>query len=419
MSKIIKILFCASLLITCCCKRDPREETSLTTESNSKENIPKQTPIKIIVTDFKPTYKIYVENSGSMNGYVEGVTEFEQSVYNYLTDIKISGLTDSLKMFYINSEIIALDSDIKDFIDKLEPSTFKAKGGSMGTSDISNILKSVLNETKEKEVSILVTDGIFSPGKNIDADQYLVNQKIGIKSSIADYLKEYPTTAIIVYQSSSSFEGTYYNREDKPQKINKQRPFYIWIIGNSKNINSLIDKVPAQKFQGNGIQNIFTIVKGNKTVNYAIKNRSGNFKLDKKNSKNSLIGLSKNNRDNLYQFSVDVDFSNLLLDDKYLTNSKNYELYNKSINLSIQKASNNSFGYTHTLKFTSDRVISKGTLNVKLKMQIPDWVEEVNDDDGITEVNEKTYGIKYQIEGVYEAFTFNNDFYTKITINIK
>lgn len=418
MNITIKIFFCASLLITCCCKRDPKDRASKT-ESETIIIEPKSDTINEIAIETKPAYKIYVENSGSMNGYVEGVTEFEQSVYNYLTDIKISGLTDSLKMFYINSQIITWDSDIKDFIDKLEPSTFKAKGGSLGTSDISNILKSVLNETKEKEVSILVTDGIFSPGKNIDADQYLVNQKIGIKSSVADYLKKYPNTAVVVYQSSSQFEGLYYNREDTPQKINKQRPFYIWIIGNSENINSLIDKVPTQKFQGNGIQNIFTIIEGNKIVDYAIKNRSGKFKLDMKKPKNSLIGLSKDNRDNLFQFSVDVDFSNLLLDDKYLTNSKNYELDNKSIDLSIQKNLKNSFGYTHTLKFSSDKVISKGTLNVKLKMQIPDWVNLVNDDAGIREVNDKTYGIKYQIEGVYEAFTFDNDFYTKITINIK
>ena len=31
---------------------------------------------------------VYIENSGSMDGYVKGVTEFEQAVYNYLTDIK-------------------------------------------------------------------------------------------------------------------------------------------------------------------------------------------------------------------------------------------------------------------------------------------------------------------------------------------
>lgn len=108
---------------------------------------------------------VYIENSGSMDGYVKGATEFEQAVYNYLTDIKISRITDSLNLFYINSEIIPQGSDIKDFIEKLEPATFKKKGGNTGTTDISNLLKTVLNETKSDDVAILVTDGIFSPGR--------------------------------------------------------------------------------------------------------------------------------------------------------------------------------------------------------------------------------------------------------------
>lgn len=37
-------------------------------------------------------YNIYVENSGSMDGYVKGKTEFEQAVYSYLSDIKISDI---------------------------------------------------------------------------------------------------------------------------------------------------------------------------------------------------------------------------------------------------------------------------------------------------------------------------------------
>ena len=37
----------------------------------------------------KCVYNIYIENSGSMDGYVKGKTEFEQAVYSYLSDIKI------------------------------------------------------------------------------------------------------------------------------------------------------------------------------------------------------------------------------------------------------------------------------------------------------------------------------------------
>ncbi|MDR1023227.1 MAG: hypothetical protein LBL94_08165 [Prevotellaceae bacterium] len=56
----------------------------------------------------KPTVNVYMENSGSMDGYVKGVTMFEQAVYSYLSDIKISDFTNTLNLFYINSKIIPL-----------------------------------------------------------------------------------------------------------------------------------------------------------------------------------------------------------------------------------------------------------------------------------------------------------------------
>ena len=42
----------------------------------------------------------------------------------------------------------------------------------------------------------------------------------------------------------------------------------------------------------------------------------------------------------------------------------------------------------------------------------------MNDDNGSTAVPGKTYGIKYQLGGIYEAFTFENNYYTEIKINI-
>lgn len=78
-------------------------------------------------TATKCVYNIYVENSGSMDGYVKGTTEFEQSVYSYLSDIKISDICSEMNLYYINSKMYKQPSDVKDFIEKLEPNTFRAR----------------------------------------------------------------------------------------------------------------------------------------------------------------------------------------------------------------------------------------------------------------------------------------------------
>ena len=40
--------------------------------------------------DFNPVVNVYIENSGSMDGYVKGQTDFEQIVYNYLVNLKLA-----------------------------------------------------------------------------------------------------------------------------------------------------------------------------------------------------------------------------------------------------------------------------------------------------------------------------------------
>lgn len=377
----------------------------------------------------KPNINVYVENSGSMDGYVLGVTEFEQAVYNYLTDIKISEVTDSLNLFYINSKVIPQGSDIEDFIQKLEPSTFKTKGGYRGASDISNVLDTIFKEKQENEIAILVTDGIFSPGSGADATEYLGNQQIGIKSTMAEYLKKQPSTAVIIYQLSSKFTSKkgktpdkdvcYYNKEDEKFFITEQRPFYIWVIGDFENLSNLSRQIPETKFKGSGVQNTFSITMGNKETNYAVKMGSGKFDLDKKSPKNTIKNLKKDTRgkQNSARFSVNADLSGFLLDESYLRDTSNYDLSSKDFDLAISDAASNPFGYTHQLNFSSENV-HKGTISIKLKNQIPQWVEEVNDDDGSIPVEGKTYGLKYQIHGIYEAYTFDKDFYTELKINI-
>ena len=371
-------------------------------------------------SESKPTVNVYIENSGSMDGYVGiGKTDFKSAVYNYLSDIKISDITDSLNLFYINSNIIPHRPDISDFIEKLNPTTFRQRGGNRGTTDISNLIETLLRETQENAVSILISDFIFSPGRNRDAEEYLINQQIGIKTNIAEVLK-IRNLGIIVYQLSSEFNGFYYNREDRPTKIENRRPFYIWIIGNVPYITELHQRIPAAKFKGSGVENAFTIMQGNQIVDYAIRPGTGKFSLDKKSPKTKIVSVKKDHNGKL-TFAVNVDFSKLLLEDEYLKNKNNYTLNDKDYQLQITNSPASAHNYTQSLNLTSDKV-KPSNLSIKLNMFVPEWVELMNDNEGLdintNEAMSKTYGIKYLINGVYEAFTQKDNFYTEVKINI-
>jgi hypothetical protein len=399
-------------LIGCNGKNRKSNEVSVSLINSGKVNVPTDT--------IKPTVNVYIENSGSMDGYVKGVTEFEQAVYNYLSDIKISGITDSLNLYYINSQVISQGSDIADFIEKLEPSSFQKKGGNRGSSDIAVVLETVLKETKAGKVAILVTDGIFSPGQGKDGAAYLTNKQIGIKVSFSNFLKINKNAAVMVYQLQSKFSGTYYNNVDVKIPLNENRPFYVWVIGDVKQLCNLRKNIADDKLKEHSagqILNVFTAINGSQTVKYAVNQSIGKFKKSLANTATTIEDLEKDSRTGKVKFAVNVDFSQLLLDENYLLDVNNYENSSK-YTLEIKKATTKAGGYTHTLTFTSDRVYAN-PVTVKLKAAMPAWVETANDSDGTKAVKNKTYGIKYQLGGVYDAFTFTNKYYTEIKINIK
>ena len=119
------------------------------------------------ITDLpKCNVNVYIENSASMDGYVKGVTEFESSLYSYLSDIKLADFCQSLNLNYINSKPLPQPDDVRDFIERLEPDSFRRKGGDRSTTDISNLFQTIMTEQGKNDIAILVSDFVFSPGQD-------------------------------------------------------------------------------------------------------------------------------------------------------------------------------------------------------------------------------------------------------------
>ena len=371
--------------------------------------------------EYNPIINVYIENSGSMDGYVKGQTEFEQIVYNYLVDLKQIRIAKELNLNYINSQILPQQDDIRDFIEKLEPSSFKAKGGNRGTSDIALMMKDILSEMNDSVVSVFISDCIFSPGKGKNADDYLVNQQIGIKNYIGDYINDHPNFAVVGYRCMSQFDGLCYDKNDSKQYYKGSRPFYIWLLGGQGAINRI--RIEMQKNQRpiKGVENVFTVFNGGSDMPdscYAVKIKSGDFDLDKSDPKHSIINL-KADKGGRIRFSVEVNYAPLILDNDYLCDKELYELSDSKYELVSVEPIKVYKKYSHILTFETKQV-HPSTLEIMLKTATPKWPQHYNDDDGneITDNNaDKTFGIKYMTEGISSAILKSN-YYTRMIINI-
>ena len=388
-----------------------------------------------------PTIKVFVENSGSMDGYVKGATDFENAVYSYLSDLQLADLgvkndsissKNSMELYYINSKVLPFAPDVKAFINALEPTVFRQRGGNRGTSDMSEIIDTILAQTEDNDVSVFVSDCIFSPGNQYrvrdNADEYIVAQQIGIKSHIVEKLAKKPDFSIVVMRLTSQFNGIYYNKFDERQQINNERPFYMWLMGDRAYLKTILDEVALTQIKGKGVQNLFMISKPVSAVPYNISlPQPGNGKYEIAKSEQNAITNAKTDGkggNSRFQVGISVDFSNILLPDEYLMNPDNYVVSNKAYGVEITKYSGPNQGrYTHTIKLNLlQPVLSKGTVKISLKNTLPQWINDYTDESGLdihsVGAMEKTYGLKYLLGGVYDAYASDGQ-YGSITINIK
>lgn len=418
-------LFTVAVLLLSC-NADPRSRRDIEREkANNTDveelNIGEQIIVSEIVSPTGNTFqpfnlKLYIENSGSMDGYVDGGPDFKNAIHTYINEIKIRDLTQNVSLNFINSEIIEKGSDVQTFFASLNSSaTFRKSGGIRKSTDISFVIQKVLDNCDKNDVGIIVSDFIFSPGKGRDASQYLVEQQINIKGYFAEYLKKNPQCAVMFIQLAANFKGTFYNREDAKTPLNTERPYYMLIAGSKTALKAIRTNVSESLIDA---RNIYTAEKTFSTPDYAIKMGTGNFARSRSNPKHA-IANAKKGRDNNMTFDVDANLSTTLLDDSYLYDADNYELSDKAFTLTVAKASSNQYGYTHTLKLSCPNV-KKTTLAIKLLKKSPQWIRDFDDPEGLdinTAIN-KTYGLKTIIGGISSAFALGSDYYTELLIDI-
>lgn len=375
---------------------------------------PEKEPIELpAATYIKPTVKVYIENSGSMNGYITG-RDFKDIIYSYLTDINVANYAERQEYFYINSNLIPIKDNLDNF-KNLTVEKFKNAGGDKGSSDIAEVIGKVLENSTANEVSLLVSDFIISPGKGKNATEYVKSQQTKIKGLMANTLKKEKNMGVLVYQCTANFNGTYYNITDAQTRINNQRPFYIFAFGKTLHLKELHNSVPETKIDG--LKNVCMIASEKNDVEYKVAYKSGEFNLSRKDPHHSILNARKS-RDGKLHISINADFDKLFANEQYLLDINNYEVSDPTYKIdTILKMSVGKY----QIRLTSDKVVAT-ELKILLLGNLPQWVNDSNDDNGV-DINEagameKTFGIKYIIGGIYDACTFSDNVLTELKINI-
>lgn len=352
--------------------------------------------------------KMYVENSGSIFGYVNGATEYVDALTEIaqLPDFVTQKIPVDIS-FVNGANPITITHLGNTFGNKLNPKGMNV--GNTKLSDLNTMFDTILAEAKNDIITILVSDAIYDIGTN--SLSALITKGKDTRTAFLQRLSD-PTANLqtLLVKMSSLFNGTYYYATKKGSvNISQQRPYYIWVIGNSEMVNAYFNDRMLKTLDG--YQNHVRYVKvENNKLPFVIDPITSTVKIDHRDSHT----LKPKPIHGHFDLAIIVDFDNLHYSDAYLMDINNYSCdYNFTIS-SISLASRNqttsagvnNYKRPFLIKLSTNQnpQLLRGILTLKLRNTQPGWIVESNasNEDNIDTIT--TYGFSTLTKGIREAY---------------
>lgn len=369
----------------------------------------------------KSQVKFFIENSGSMDGYIRSTTEFEAGLSDLLVQLQYHYDNKNLKVNFINTKVYPSEmNEVQNFVEELEPEKTPYKVGDRTVSKLNEILKMILDSTNNNNISILVSDCIYSLDKKNNTEGALEFEKSLTKGAFLEKSKQF-SFATIILKMKSKFTGKYWNKDNGLTYLNGvSRPYYIWIIGSNEHINEFSKKINTKSLKGFEYSYFLSDFTKEKQPYYTVlkeTNKIGYFKQTNRGEKDvkSINGIEYDG--GTLQFAVAIDLDNIPVDSSYLTNPKNYVVPDGFSIKKIDKIDRSKLSQrdmvtvekttaTHFVTISTTSKFTTQDLKLELSNKIPAWVEKSNsiNDTDVKNQLDQTFGLSYLIQGVSEAY---------------
>lgn len=340
--------------------------------------------------------KVYMENSGSMNGYMCDSSQLKDAVKSYISSV--DPYVDSLSLNYINTKIINRGSNIKNYVSTMNPKSFRKAGGNTANSDIANMLEKILLERDSNEITVFVSDCIMDVPQGTATD-FFTDRQIDIRNAFSKHLRVNSNLAVEVYRMISIYKGNYYYYNGFENNLEAERPYFMFVMGDKHILAHLKNHVPDSYIK-HGVSNYFAYSTPEE-IPIEITNQHG----QPTTRPGECYGKSSRGE---YQFNVKMDMSSTLQDDNILCDVTNYSKLGGNMTINkITPVADKKSCYTHILNVSfKDGTKSYGEMIDVKAHEMPDWIDSVNDDTGKDIKNNlnKTTGIKYIVGGISDAY---------------
>lgn len=441
----------------------PVETKSVQQQDNSVKANSVEVPTEVIaganaqIQAPKPpqTLHVFIENSGSMNGYINKASDFQMAIGRAIQLMRFKYGEANIKTYYINQNVRECarpeGTDIFNFVKKmLEKKDFTTSGtgkADRGTTstDLNEIVKRVLGYVDENNTAVLISDFIYSLSSTNGVTTALLYDCQNLTMSAflqkTTALPQNVSLATNLIQLYSNFEGKYWTWAQPTGtgyvSLNCARPYFMCVLGTDENVKEFNHDITIDELRG--YKNQFTI--SNKDVskaNYTVldtKYRIGSFKhSNKENSVHALTKAKKNNV-NAFEFGIGIDLSDFSMSESDKLDPANYKIEQGDYQIA-------KIELIDTTKLVSpkDKMLIRNNhcthaivvsctgfpnnLSISIKRDLPLWVRQSSsvDDRNIRSDQQeqlKTFGLAYFVEGISDAYKYlAKDKSNFMTINV-
>ena len=413
----------AALLFNACSSQSGRDRQAApaqgkdaATEAPSSPGTPPganlEAPLKTTPETYPPALGkviFFLENSESMFGYVSGISRYVGVVSELAEKPDFVKEDISREFFFINGDgpvLTPIGDDPVVLKKKLNTAGFRC--GDITRSNLNGMFQTALAAAGGGTITILISDGIYDIG-----DGGMTSLVTSGKETRSRFIKRLQNGNLqtVMIKLTSEFRGNYFYASRKGKiAINSERPYYIWIFGES----SLLGKYFPDSYIAGELAGYETLARFLKPDNGDLPwqvvsdNSLGSFRFDHR-VKNRLVGAKPDRNGQGFQFTVAVDFSTLPFPDSYYLSAANYETEGKFEVSEVRKAVKK----IHGLSFTPTHLISvktmknpAGKMSLSLASRIPGWISETasEDEEAIGTDVSHTFGLNYLTDAITDAY---------------
>lgn len=300
--------------------------------------------------------------------------------------------------------------------------------GEKGYTDFRQIFDNILNKTGDDQVSILVTDMIYSV-KDMEGvnPQKVFNEAQEMTNAV--FKDEVKKKSMLVVRMNGSYNGPYYSYNNSVHQFSGRRPYYIIIVGSNDNMERLTTDASLRTFaemqnmKGYDNMCLFTtddIYKPYCSFLLSNKDIRGRFQPEHGQGYEikSLEDVEADKNSGDIQLALAVDLGHMFIDQRYLTDKNNYAIESdddvkiKEIR-KIEKgdmtpAQKKYLGTaTHLFVLSANNISHGQDVKVKLLNHMPDWIESGSTDNDLTPDSRSTFALRYLLGGIYDSYKRN------------